>query len=82
MGTPITAFLDIEARIAKLLIIVMVSFVAIIGRALMELMTIHAVATHLLRARTVKQLTIAIIGTVLIMENVTTMTKHTIVRVI
>lgn len=37
---------------------------------------------HRLRARTVKQLTIAIIESVLIMENATTTTKHTIVHVI
>lgn len=41
MGTSVTAPLDIEARIAKLLNIVMVSFVVVMGRALMDLMTMH-----------------------------------------
>lgn len=50
MGTLVAALKDTLVRIAKLPIIVLVSFVAIMGRALVELMTIHAFALKLLWA--------------------------------
>lgn len=50
MGTLVAALKDTLVRIAKLPIIVLVSFVAIMGRALVELMTIHAFAVKLLWA--------------------------------
>lgn len=82
MGTLVAVLQDILVRIAKLPITVLVSFVAIMGRVLVELMTIHAIAMKLFGARTVKQVIIVMIGTVLIMEHVTTPIIHTAVHVI
>lgn len=81
MGTLVTVLKDTLVRIAKLPTTVLVSFVATMGRALVELVTIPAIAVKLLWAKTVKQLIIVMIGTVLIMEHVITKTKHTVVPV-
>lgn len=82
MGTLVAVLKDTLVRTAKLSITVLVSFVAIMGRVLVELMTIHAIAMMRFWARTVKQLIIVMIGTVLIMEHVTTPIIHTAVPVI
>lgn len=81
-GTIVAVLKDTLVRIAKLPITALVRFVAIMGRALVELMTIHAIAVKLLWAKTVKQLIIFMIGTVLTMEHVTTTTIHSVVHVI
>lgn len=82
MATLATVLRDTLARIANLPTTVSVNFVAITGRALVELMTIHASAKQILWAKTVKWLIPVMIETVLITAHVTTTTIHTDVHVI
>lgn len=82
MATLATVHKDTLARIANLPTTVLVNSVAITGRSLVELMTIHATAKQILLAMTVKQLIIVMIETVLITEHVITTTIHIVVHVI